>query len=89
LSPTRNFSSGLLIDNPSEAMRPGKPLRGSDHHIAPLVVGGIDTASAHFADYYRFALCVVVQHQLVSHADLRKFHHVIPLWLDCVVVLHH
>jgi hypothetical protein len=51
-------------------MRPGKPLWGSDHHIAPLAVGGVDTACAHFADHYRFALCVVLQHQLISYADL-------------------
>src|SRR5262245_50117974 len=75
LSPTRNFSSGLLIVHPSDAMRPGKPLWGSDHHIAPLVAGGVDTACAHFADHYRFAPCVVLQHQLVSYADVRKFHH--------------
>ena len=31
-------------------MRPGKPLWDGDHHVAPLVVGGVDTAFAHLAD---------------------------------------
>src|SRR5262245_10920294 len=64
----------------------GKTLWGRDPHIAPLVAGGVDTACAHFADHYRFAPCVVLQYQLVSYADVRKFHHLIPLWLDCLVV---
>src|SRR6185312_17465306 len=50
LSPTRNFSSRLVIAHRSKAMRPGKPLWDGDHHVAPLVVGGVDTAFAHLAD---------------------------------------
>src|ERR1700704_3190233 len=82
LSPTRNFSSGLVIAHPRRRCGPGKPLWDGDHHIAPLVVGCIDTACAHLADNHRLPLCAVLQHQLVSHTDLPEFHHVIPRGLD-------